>query len=180
MLGAFTSTHVLTHIKIASPRGGWPCYFTPFKAIRTSDQIWCVNHQLTSGPATTSPSPSLPHDWHSRHPCPLHRNSTNSLTHSYFSPPPLNGHTFFTSVPKLPHMPPLTPSKCRCYILNVAGVRLRTTLSRECLGWGWMSLLGHNMHQEAHLRIPRKYVYIRRLCTSRFISHVNIQSQHKN
>lgn len=44
-------THLFKH------RG--ECHFSPFKAIRTSDQIRCVSHQMTSRPAATPPSPSI-------------------------------------------------------------------------------------------------------------------------
>lgn len=44
-------THLFKH------RG--ECHFSPFKATRTSDQIRCVSHQMTSRPAATPPSPSI-------------------------------------------------------------------------------------------------------------------------
>lgn len=154
ILGAFTPTHVLAHIKsslvqMLSHRRGWSCHFSPFKAIiRTSDQIWFVSHQLTSRPAATPPSPSLPHDCHSQHSLPssakFHR-SPNTWLCPLFSAhlpqmvtlsPPLS--LSYLISPLWPHQS-ATPSsgcqKCCCYILTAAcSVGVRTNPSRAIAG----------------------------------------------
>lgn len=176
-----------------SHRGGWS---SPFKAIiRTSDQIWFVSHQLTSRPVATPPSPSLPHDWHSLHSlsssAKFHR-SPNTWLCPLFSAHLLpNGHPFTTSVPKLPHKPPLTPSKCHSFWVSKVLLlwshhsKCRSqgesfmSNGKKCLGWGWMSLLAHNIHLETQPRVSKIYVPIGRFCTLRFTPIANITSQHK-
>lgn len=59
--------------------------------------------------------PLVSHDWHSQHSLPspqkVHRTPNTWLCHFILAHLPPNGHPFNTSVPKLPHKPPLTPLK---------------------------------------------------------------------